>query len=140
MMAWSKYILILLICGAIPVGTFAQKPDTEADARVQSAQYPIHSIAGLRAACEEVVKEQAGREYDPRGYGICYGYIKGVKDSYDLVSRAQGTGNICFAYNSSYWDLIQSVVRWSLNNPDMDDMIAWTGVVTAWSGDYGCDE
>jgi len=106
----------------------------------QAANYDISSVGGLTLACQNILDAEAGKKYDDRSYGLCFGYIRGVKNSYDIRRKAGAGagGNICAPSNITWLAYIKSFVNWSRKNPKMQNKMAWTGVVKSLSETYPC--
>lgn len=121
-----RFFIIFLIL--IPINSFAS--DTN---------YDIGTVQGVYDACKNVIAEQDGKkEYDKNGYGLCFGYIRGVKDSYDMRQLAGAKGNICPPEGTTWLELIKIFVKWADDNPKELHNTAWTGVVLSWSKAFPC--
>jgi hypothetical protein len=102
--------------------------------------YNIGTVEGLYSACQNVVWQQNEDVYDERGYGLCFGYVRGVKNTYDVQRLAAGSnfkGNICYP-NASWLEIIKVYIAWVDKNPKALSKNAWVGFVAAMKDAYSC--
>lgn len=100
--------------------------------------YDISTVGGLYDTCQQVIKAELEKEYDKKAYGLCFGYFRGVKNSYDIKQLAGEKGNICTPPKSTWLDYIKEFLKWVKRNPQNINIIAWTGVINSLSEAYPC--
>ncbi len=98
----------------------------------------ISSVRGLAEACRNVILAQNGRAYDERSYGLCYGYMRGVKNSYDIQYKITKKGRICFPSNVTWLQIIKVYLKWVDRHPEKLHKIAWDGVVKSMKTSFPC--
>ena len=98
----------------------------------------ISSVRGLAQACRHVILAQNGRAYDERSYGLCYGYIRGIKNSYDIQYKVTKKGQICFPKNVTWLQIIKVYLKWADQHPEAHHRIAWEGTVKAMKASFPC--
>ena len=98
----------------------------------------ITYTSGLAEACNHVIYAEQGKPYDAQAYGLCFGYIRGVKNSYDMKLRFGEKGKICFPDRVSWIALINRFQQWAARSPGMQKSLAWVGVITAFGEGYPC--
>jgi len=123
-----KYLLLLIVLFA-SVDSFA-------------GNFNITKVAGLAEACRHVVIESEGREeVDWNGYGQCFGYFRGVKDSYDIqVAYTGKRGNICIPKGVTWLQIIEAFLKWSDARPEKRHEKSWVGLVNALSNKFPCSD
>ena len=120
------FILLTLAILLNPTDSFAKK-------------YNLRTANGLLDACKNVIAEEAGEEFDWNGHGQCFGYFRGVKDSYDIQNMtSKRTGKICVPKSATWLQLIKIFVKWTDDHPEKLNDFAWTGVVLSMSSVYKC--
>lgn len=98
----------------------------------------ISSVKGLAEACQHVIFAQTGRAYNERAYGLCFGYMRGVKNSYDIQKKVSGKGKICFPPNVSWLQIIKVYLKWVDKHPEKLHRIAWEGVISSMRSAFAC--
>ncbi len=100
----------------------------------------ITTVALLEHACKQVELAEDGKEINEAAYGLCFGYIRGVKNSYDVQQKNGVKGKICTPPNATWRQLIVSFLRWAKRTPQQHSALAWVGLINAWAADYPCME
>lgn len=98
----------------------------------------IQDVRGLIAACQQVIEGEAGKPYNPIAYGQCFGYVRGVVESYLIQRKISGKGNICLPRNGTWLQYIKVFLRWADANPAMEQKLAWHGLVNSLSTAFPC--
>ena len=98
----------------------------------------ISSVKGLAEACQHVIFAQTGRAYDERSYGLCFGYMRGVKNSYDIQRAVSKRGKICFPRNVTWLQIIKVYLKWVDSHPENLHNIAWEGTVQSMRSAFPC--
>jgi hypothetical protein len=81
---------------------------------------------------------ERGEAYDLRGYGLCEGYMRGVKNTYDMQHHFGSEGKLCFPKDITWLDLIRTFLRWSEIRRAEREQLAWVSLITAFSRAYPC--
>ncbi len=109
--------------------------------------HPVHAqsvatMGGLLEACKQVIAQEEGqKDIDQKAYGLCFGYVQGVKNSYDIQRIAQGKnhrGKICFRRDSTWIDIIRAFVNWAERHTNEHKKNAWLGFVAAMKSSFPC--
>lgn len=100
--------------------------------------YPMNQTKGLIEACQQVLAAERGDAYDLRGYGLCEGYMRGVKNTYDMQQQFGSEGRLCFPSDITWIDLIRTFMRWSEIRRAERNQLAWVSLITAFSRAYPC--
>jgi len=114
------------------------KPKQAVQMVTHEKKFNITTIKGLMSACQEVEKEQKGLPYHERGYGLCFGYMQGIKHTHDIQRRAGSKSKICIPQTATWYQLMRVFLRWADARPDKWQIPAWTGVVLAWKHSWPC--
>ncbi len=144
-----RYLLALCLSLCITAPAAAQPSEENPHHDIR-----IATIEGLASACLHVLKAQGDdthplphylqnqwpKQVNERAYGLCYGYIRGVKNTYDVQTKVRGRkGNICPPKTATWLDMIEAFMRFAHQNPQMRKMLAWTGLTRALAQTYPCD-
>ena len=108
----------------------------------QASNYNISTIKGLADACQNVVNKQNNQQFDEMGYGLCFGYMRGIKNTYDAQRIAAGrnhNGSICYPDGVTWLQLINVYLKWSEDHPEVHNESAWSGTVFAMKKAFPCD-
>jgi len=101
-------------------------------------EFNISKISGLADACKNVILAQNGSRYNDLGYGLCFGYIRGVKNYYDISKGTSGYGKICFPKSVTWLQIIKVYMKWVDEHPEKLHKTAWEGVIYSMTSAFNC--
>jgi len=100
--------------------------------------YDIGTAIGLYQVCDNIIMAEENKPYDERAYGLCFGYFRGVKDSYEVRAKTGARGNICTTKTSTWLDYIKAFMQWFKRHPEEARNLAWTAVINSMSETWPC--
>lgn len=120
-------------------GNAAAFTNSASEAAVSSDEsINIGTVRGLQEACKHVIAGEEKKAHNPTAYGQCFGYVRGVIESYMIQRKVTGKGGICLPNNGTWLQYIKVFLRWSDANPAMEHKLAWHGLVASLSTAFPC--
>jgi len=101
-------------------------------------EFNISKVSGLADACKNVIMAQNGKRYNELGYGLCFGYIRGIKNYYDISKGTSGYGKICFPKEVTWLQIIKVYLKWTDEHPEKLHKTAWEGVIYSMTAVFNC--